>query len=574
MIKAFYYPLGRINNKAVKIKQVTKLIALQNLEIFKFKMSGSRIKAGMLASGLLVALPCAVAQENSQLKPQIEELGQKTPAIEQSQKIDQEKASLKVKETTKAETSEAKTSAKIPSYYVQYRSSGLRLQSDPPRYVKQANKTWLKDTEGWKDVDWLDLGAEVRARYEYINNDFRKKTETIDEPFSLRSRVYGAIKNKFDPLRATFEFQDSRRYNSQYPDTNLEVNKTTFIQAYGELYFKDALGKDDLGTNRPLSVRYGRHAFELTDKRLIARNEFRNTTNNFQGVRTLLGSQISDWQGDFFAFNPIIRFMDDMDKANEGQWFYGAKFDFRKWSKVVTLQPYYYLLQQNGSKMKYATSGAPATAADKKNREINTGGLRAYGLVSNTGLDWDLNYVKQWGDDGGQDHDAYGYNMEAGYTLGHAWKPRVMANLGYASGDKNPNDNTSQRFERLFGFARPWSHSNYIQMENIRAVKVRGELNPTASLKFDFGYSWYDLASATDRWTATGLRDTTGKSGKEIGQEFDIYAQFPVNKNLGMVVGYSYFMAGDFAKATSQKMQPGRDDDTHYVWVDANVVAF
>jgi len=185
-----------------------------------------------------------------------------------------------------------------------------------------------------------------------------------------------------------------------------------------------------------------------------------------------------------------------------------------------------------------------------------------------------LNYVKQWGDDGGQDHDAYGYNMEAGYTLGHAWKPRFMANLGYASGDKNPNDNTSQRFERLFGFARPWSHSNYIQMENIRAVKVRGELNPTASLKFDFGYSWYDLASATDRWAATNLRDTTGKSGKEIGQEFDIYAQFTVNKYLGMVVGYSYFMAGDFAKATSQKVQPGRDADTHYVWVDATVVAF
>ncbi|MEO6423053.1 MAG: alginate export family protein [Candidatus Nitrotoga sp.] len=574
MIKAFDYPLGRIINKAVNFKKIKKLIELQDQDIFKIKISESRLKASILVCSLLLASPCLFAQENTKLQQQMEELDQKIQVIEQSQVNAQADTSSEVKNTTKTETSEVKAPAKSPGYYVQYRSSGLRLQSEPPRYVKQANKTWLKDTEGWKDVDWLDLGVEVRARYEYINNDFSKKTETIEEPFSLRSRVYGAIKNKFDPLRATFEFQDSRRYNNQYPDTNLQVNKTEFIQAYGELYFKDALGKDDLGTDRPISIRYGRHAFELTDKRLIARNEFRNTTNNFQGVRALLGSQNSDWQADFFAFNPIIRLMDATDKANEGQWFYGAKFDFRKWSKVATLQPYYYLLQQNGSKVKYVTSGAPATAADKKNREINTAGLRAYGLVSNTGLDWDLNYVKQWGEDGGQDHDAYGYNMEAGYTLGHAWKPRVMANLGYASGDKNPNDNTSQRFERLFGFARPWSHSNYIQMENIRAVKVRGELNPTSTLKIDFGYSWYDLASATDRWAATNLRDTTGKSGKEIGQEFDIYAQFPVNKYLGMVVGYSYFMAGDFAKATSQKVQPGRDDDTHYVWVDATVVAF
>jgi len=571
MIKTYYCLLGSFNNKAATIKKVTKLIALQ---IFKIKMSESIIKVVILVSSLLVASPCVVAQENTQLQPQMEELGQKLSVTEKSQVNAQADTSLKVKNTTKTETSEVKAPAKNPGYYVQYLSTGLRLQSDPPRYVKQANKTWLKDTEGWKDFDWLDLGVEVRARYEYINNDFRKKTDTIDEPFSLRSRVYGAIKNKFDPLRATFEFQDSRRYNSQYPDSNLEVNKTEFIQAYGELYFQDALGTDDLGTDRPLSIRYGRHAFELTDKRLIARNEFRNTTNSFQGLRALLGSQNSDWQADFFAFNPIIRFTDNKDKANEAQWFYGAKFDIRKWSKVATLQPYYYLLQQNGSKAKYATSGAPVTAADKKSREIQTAGLRAYGLVSNTGLDWDLNYIKQWGDDGGQDHDAYGYNMEAGYTLGHAWKPRVMANLGYASGDKNPNDNTNQRFERLFGFARPWSHSNYIQMENIRAVKVRGALNPTDTFKVDFGYSWYDLASATDRWAATKLRDETGKSGKKIGQEFDIYAQFQVNKHLGMVVGYSYFMAGDFTKSTSQKVQLGRDDDTHYVWIDATVVAF
>lgn len=550
MTKILHVPTCRTMNRTVCNPVAT---GLSGSLLPVIRKSGLEIHAGILAGCLLIAPAFAAGQENIPQKPDVEDSVQKIQEQE-------------VKPT-------AKPPAK-PTYYVQYRSSGLSLQSDPPRYVKQANQTWLKD-QGWQDVDWLDLGVEIRARYEYINNDFRKKTETIDEPFSLRSRLYAAIKNKFDPLRATFEFQDSRRYNSQYPDTNLEVNKTEFIQGYGELYFKDALGKDDLGTNRPLSLRYGRHAFELTDKRLIARNEFRNTTNNFQGIRALLGSKNSDWQADFFAFNPIVRFPDQTDKANDAQWFYGAKFDLRKWSKIVTFQPYYYLLQQNGSKMKYASSGALATAADKKDREIHTAGLRAYGIVADTGLDWDLNYVKQWGDDGGLNQDSYGYNMETGYTFGnHTWKPRFMANMGYASGDANPADQTSQRFEKLFGFARPWSHSNYIQMENVRAVKLRGEFSPTANLKIDFGYSWYDLASATDRWAASGYRDTSGKSGKEIGQEFDILARFPVTKYLSMVAGYSYFMAGDFAEAQSQKQQPGRDNDTHYVWIDATVVAF
>ena len=561
MIKAFHYPLGKMIDKAVNFKKFTKF--------------ESSKRAGILASSLLMASPCVVAQENVQLKPQIEESGQEIQAIEQSKEIDKGNAALKVKKTTKTETSEVKAPAQTPSYYVQFRSSGLAIQTEPPRYVKQANKTWLKAIEGWKDVDWLDLGVEARLRYESRENDFRRKTDTVEEPISYRTRLYAAVKNKFDPLRATFEFQDSRRFNSGFALTNLEVNKTEFIQGYGELYFKNALGTDDLGNDRPLSLRAGRMAFELTDKRLVARNEYRNTTNNFQGYRAVLGQRNSDWQGTVFAFNPVIRFMEQADKANEAQWFYGAMFDVRKWSNVATLQPYYYLLQQNGSKVKYASTGALATAADKTNREINTGGLRAYGVVSNTGIDWDLNYVKQWGTDNRQDHDAYGYDMEAGYTFNHAWKPRFMANLGYASGDKNPNDNKSQRFERLFGFLRPWSHTDYIQLENIHATKLRGEFSPTATLKVDFGYSWYKLASATDRWgAANNLRDTTGKSGKDMGQEFDIRAQFPVNKYLGMVLGYSYFMAGDFAKATSQKVTPGRGENSHLVWIDATVVAF
>jgi len=577
MIKTFYCTLGKMKIKAISFKKVTKLIECRDSDLFKIKMSESSLRAGILASSFLVASPYSAAQEITQLKPQKEKSGQEISTIEQPRIIAQTDTSLQVKKATTTETSEVKSPAKAlaqtPSYYVQFRSSGLTIQTEPPRYVKQANKTWLKDIDGWENVNWLDIGVLARLRYESRENDFRRKTDTVDEPFSSRTRLYAAVKNKFDPLRATFEFQDSRRFNSGYVLTNLEVNKTEFIQGYGELYFKDALGVDDLGNDRPLSLRAGRMAFELTDKRLVARNEFRNTTNNFQGYRAVLGQKNSDWQGTVFAFNPIVRFMEQADKANEAQWFYGAMFDVRKWSNVATLQPYYYLLQQDGSKVKYASTGALA-AADKTNRNINTGGLRAYGIVGNTGIDWDLNYVKQWGTGNGQDHDAYGYNMESGYTFNHAWKPRVMANLGYASGDKNPNNKKSQRFERLFGFARPWSHTDYIQMENIRATKIRGEFNPTATLKIDFGSSWYKLASATDRWAGANLRDTTGKSGKDIGQEIDVRAQFPVNKYLGMVIGYSYFMAGDFAKATSQKVTPGRGADSHLVWIDATVVAF
>ncbi|BBJ22252.1 alginate export family protein [Candidatus Nitrotoga sp. AM1P] len=545
------------------------------LQLHKKKISRLRVIASLLAGAVLITPLIALAQANdSQLsQQQAEELDQKRRISERLQEIEKENASLKIKESSKAEASN--TTAANPSYYVPIRSYGLQRETEPPRYVRQLNKTWLKNIEGLDNVDWVDLGLESRIRYEYRDNDFRRNKDVLDEPFLLRTRLYAAIKSKFDPFRATIELQDSRRFNSVFAPDNRDFNKADVIQGYGELYFKDALGKDDLGNDRPISVKAGRMAFELTDRRLVARNEWRNTTNSFQGLRATLGQQKSDWQADVFALQPMVRLIETTDQADHAQWFYGAVGDWRKWSKIITLQPYYYLLRQNGSKVQYASDGTIAAASAHINREINTGGLRGYGVIGDTGLDYDLNYAKQWGSDGGLNQDAYAYNLEAGYTAEHAWKPRFSGSVGFASGDKNPKDGTSQRFDRLFGFARPWSNNDYIQMENIHASKVRVELNPTSKLKIDFGYNWYELASATDRWNGgANLRDTTGKSGKNIGEEFDIRVRYPISKYIGLNVGYAYFMAGDFTKKTSQLVQPGRKDNSSFLYVETSLYAF
>ena len=538
------------------------------LQSHKNKISRLRVIVSLLAGTVLITPLIAFAQVSTpELSPQDQGLDQKKRIEGRPQEIENENSSLKIKESPATEAN--------PGYDVPVRSYGLQRETEPPRYVNQLNKTWLKDFKSLNDVDWVDMGLESRLRYEYRDNDFRRNKDVLDEPLLLRTRIYAAVKSKFDPLRATIELQDSRRFDSMFAPDNRDINKVDVMQGYGELYFKDALGKDDLGNDRPISIKAGRMAFELTDRRLVARNEWRNTTNNFQGLRTTLGQPKSDWQADLFALQPVVRLIDQADKADQAQWFYGATGEWRKWSKVVTLQPYYYLLQQNGNKVLYASDGTIAPASAHKNREIHTAGLRGYGVVGNTGLDYDANYAKQWGEDGGLDHDAYAYSLEAGYTANHSWNPRLSGLISFASGDKNSKDNTNQRFERLFGFARPWSNNDYIQMENIYASKVRVELNPTSKLKIDFGYSWYELASATDRWSGgANLRDQTGKSGKNIGQEFDMRVRYPISKTIGLNVGYAYFMAGDFTKKTSQLVEPGRKDNSSFLYVETSFFAF
>lgn len=548
-----------------------------------------KLLAKKLAKPLLVAsllLSSVIAQAYDTEPANTEAAKQSTTTAVDAEQ--QEKIRARLAEIAGEEKAAVKATK---GYYVERRSYGTGRETEPPRYVKQVNKTWLKDYDAFADVDWLDIGLEHRFRYEFRDNDFRRKRDTTDEPFLLRTRAYVAVKNILDPLRFTLEVSDARRNHSEFTrdfDTR-DINYAEPLQAYLELFFKETpLGKDDLGNERPISIKAGRHAFEQVDRRLIARNEWRNTTNTFQGVRANIGQQKNDWSLELFALKPIQRLTNQLDEVDHSQDFYGAIGDWRRWSEYVTLQPYYLRLQQDGNKVKFDANGKPAPANTRINRDIHTAGIRAYGVVGKTGWDYDVNYAKQWGEQDRRanngsfiaelDHDAYAYNLEAGYTFQHPWKPRLSANYGFASGDKNQTDTGNERFERLFGFARPWSNNDYFQMENIRAPKVRAEFEPKLSwlegLKVDAGYSWYHLDSARDRWNSANLRDTTGKSGKDVGEEVDLRLRFPINKYTSANIGYAHFWAGDFTKVTSQKIDPQRRDESDFLYIEITATAF
>ena len=102
------------------------------------------------------------------------------------------------------------------------------------------------------------------------------------------------------------EVTDSRRNHSQFVDDDRDVNEMEVIQAFAEFYLPSILQSDARGNNRPLRLRFGRMAFEVLDRRLLGRNEWRNTTNNFDGARLTLGQDSNDWQVDFMVLKPVL----------------------------------------------------------------------------------------------------------------------------------------------------------------------------------------------------------------------------------------------------------------------------
>jgi hypothetical protein len=446
----------------------------------------------------------------------------------------------------------AGSGAQAATFYREASSYSTKCDPDPPKYAGPA------DASSWgllNEFKWLDVGLDYRFRYEYRDDDIRRARDGVDEPLLHRTRLYLGVHDLIDPLRFAVELQDSHRYNSAYALDNRDVNELEIIRLYAELHFKDLLPADAHGNSRPVALRFGNHNFEFLDRRLIGNNQWRNTANAFRGWHGILGQEANDWQLDLLSVQPLDRLLYDPDRPADGKRLWAAIGSWRRWSDVVTLEPFYLRLDE----WNVADGG----------RVVHSPGLRAYGLFGKSGFDFDASGITQFGHNGSKDISAWAANAEIGYRFDDAWKSRLSFFYGAASGDRSPTDGEDNRFERFFGFGRPWSANDYVVFENILAPKVRYEATVSPTLRFDAGYSWYSLQSATDRfYNAANNRDQTGQSGTNVGHEFDIRFRWQVTRQAEVTVGYAHFVAGEWTRRLV------RPDDTDFAYLELSLKPF
>lgn len=197
-----------------------------------------------------------------------------------------------------------------------------------------------------------------------------------------------------------------------------------------------------------------------------------------------------------------------------------------------------------------------------RNRRLYTPGLRISRAPAKGQWNYDFESALQFGkrrdstkadDTRDLDHFAFMGHAEVGYTFDAAGAPRVAALYDHASGDDNPADGDSNRFDTLFG-ARRFEHGptgiyGSFARSNIQSPGLRLTVRPAKSVEAMTTYRPYWLASDTDAWTAGGVRDNSGNSGSFIGQQLEarlIWDALP--GNVRIEAGGAYLFAGDFAK--------------------------
>ena len=294
---------------------------------------------------------------------------------------------------------------------------------------------------------------------------------------------------------------------------------------------------------------------ELLDRRLIANNEFRNTTNNFEGFRLRLGKKDNDWDIDSFLMRPVVRYPYEFDRPEWGNWVYGTVFSIRRWSEYATIQPYFLGRKQYADVLN--TSNAL-----RVHRNTYAPGLRVYGVLGD--FDYDVDVNKQMGETGEfrgfgtvqnaiqttVQHDAIAYSVELGYTFSdHPWKPRISADYIYGTGNKSPFDSVSQNFDIFYGFNQPFSRNDYIAWNNIRDPKIRLEFTPLKNLQIDTAFSAYWLASAAAAWDRANLFAPLGNRGTFIGTEYDLRIRYKLNAFINLTASYARFWPGSFTSS-------------------------
>lgn len=417
---------------------------------------------------------------------------------------------------------------------------------------------------------WLALSVEQRTRYETMDGHYKANGKGGDQQIPLQTDVW--LQANLGAFRLGAEFLDARALNA---DSGSGVNNThadhaDFLQGYAawadQNIFYSGIG---------VEVIAGRQTLNFGSRRLVARNAFRNTINNFTGVRLRL-TDYNKWQFNGFATMPVIRYptsaesilneTHQWDKEDVHTLFSGGFLELYNIGRDINSDLYLYHLDESDS----ATNPT-------RNRRYFTPGVRFYIKPVKAKFDFQLETIGQFGtvrattaatDHKDLQHQAWYQHADVGYTIDMPWSPRLALEYDYASGDNNPNDNKDQRFDTLYGARRfdygPTGIYGAFARSNINSPGYRINVSPRSDVQASLSHRIFWLASATDGWTTAGLQDTSGRSGNFVGHQLDLSARWDFNGSLNFETGWTYLFKGNFAK-NAPSAPNAQDIDYFYV---------
>lgn len=414
---------------------------------------------------------------------------------------------------------------------------------------------------------WTVSGS-LRVRAETLAGQFRPRFAEHDDVLFTRATL--AVGYDAGRVRFGTELYDSRAFG-QDPLSSVgtsEVNGLELVQAFADI---------DLGDDGDSVLRLGRMTMDVGSKRLVSRQNFRNTTNAYTGARlqTPLGG------GNLTAFwvMPQYRLPDDRagveghavewDRESTDLQFFGASWVGSLDDRATTLEIYGYGLNEQDD-----------PALQTRDRRLFTPGFRLRRGPGTGRVDFELEAAGQVGtarrtaavaDTRDLDVGAWFMHAEVGRTFDRVWRPRLAVQYDHASGDEGGDHYA--RFDPLFGARRfefgPAGLYGPVSRQSLRSPGVRVEVRPSPRFEAMAMYRGLWLDSPTDALGLTLVADPSGRSGRFAGQQIEARARYALRPDgAWLEVGAARLFKGRVLTDA-----PGAPDtgDTVYGYADVTV---
>lgn len=424
-----------------------------------------------------------------------------------------------------------------------------------------------------QDKPPLDVSAAVRLRYEAIAGQPRSGLPANEDLVNLRTILRGQYHT--GPVTFGVEFWDSRVFDAGRPSaiSNNEVNGFEPVQANIAV---------DFGGNNASALRgratVGRMIFELGSARLIANDDYRNTTNSFTGVKIDLKGP-ARLSGTLLYVLPQQRLPADADGLWRGAVVIDREgFDTRLWGGRIARARALGPIELEATFLRFEERDTPDRAT--RDRQLSNIGLHATIAPKPAHWDLDVEAIRQSGTTRTGTASAAPIvpvnaafaHVEAGYMLASPWQPHFSVEFDYASGDsRKPGFG---RFDTLFGMRRrdfsPAGLLSAIGRGNMIALGARAEARPNKRIDGFLSVRKLWLDSATDAFSTTGVIDPSGRSGRDAGWEIDSRVRY-------WIIPQKLQLEGDLVwipKGRFLTTAPNRTNnaDTRYASINLSVI--
>lgn len=371
------------------------------------------------------------------------------------------------------------------------------------------------------DPGFLHLSGSLRARAEIIAGQPRTGFRDAESLISLRTTLRADLGN--GPVRLVAEMFDSRAYGIARGGAvgTGEVNTLEFVQAHVAADLGAALGRDTR-----LTAQAGRMVLNLGSRRLIAADDYRNTTNGYTGVR-IDAARGPDLAATVIYVLPQVRLPDNIAAIRRNRAEVDREgLDLRLWGGIAS---WHHALGSTDAELSfYRLDERDSPALATRDRHLSTLDLRVMKAPAVDHFDHEIEAAWQWGAERpgvaaalpAQQVAAGFVHADAGYSLAHA---RLSAEFDFASGDRPGGKYT--RFDTLFGMRRadfsPGALLAAIGRANLVAAGARVEVTPSARSDGHVTAQAMWAASASDAFATSGVRDPRPGASAFAGYELD-----------------------------------------------------